>query len=303
MGRRRAPHIGSALAKIAPGSGPMFPFILVPRRLDAGAAGAPVSGVVRWAASTTRCRPAATRIATISGSRTYRSWRMRPGRSCNAGSGWSTNSMSRRVISRRAPRPWALKQSQEKALDVIGSEAIRRAVDLSTADSGLRGAVRPEPLRAVGPAGTPAPRRGARLVQVNWLRTQGAKGYAWDSHRENFEALRKDLIPPFDQAFAGLISDLESSGRLDETLVVVATEFGRTPKVTLSTGGREHWPNAFSVSLAGAVSGVVRFTEHPTGSGPTRPRVRSPPATSWPPLSLPWRGPALGDSTTSSTAR
>src|SRR5262249_52922066 len=92
---------------------------------------------------------------------------------------------------------------------------------------------------------------GARLVQVNWLRTQGAKGYAWDSHRENFEALREDLIPPFDRAFAALIADLDSSGRLDETLVVVATEFGRTPKVTLATGGREHWPYVFSVLLAG----------------------------------------------------
>ena len=92
---------------------------------------------------------------------------------------------------------------------------------------------------------------GTRLVQVNWLRTQGAKGYAWDSHRENFEALRDDLIPPFDRAFSALIADLESTGQLDETLVVIATEFGRTPKVTLATAGREHWPNVFSVVLAG----------------------------------------------------
>ncbi len=48
-----------------------------------------------------------------------------------------------------------------------------------------------------------------------------------------------------------MIADLESTGQLDETLVVVATEFGRTPKVTLATGGREHWPNVFSVVLAG----------------------------------------------------
>ena len=77
-------------------------------------------------------------------------------------------------------------------------------------------------------------------------------GYAWDSHWNNFQALREDLIPPFDLAFTALLSDLEKEGRLDETLVVVAGEFGRTPKVTLNTAGREHWSNVFSVVLAGA---------------------------------------------------
>ena len=134
---------------------------------------------------------------------------------------------------------------------MIGSEAVRRAVDLSTAAPDLRARYGRNLFGQSVLLGRRLLDAGARLVQVNWLRTQGAKGYAWDSHRENFEALREDLIPPFDQAFAALIGDLESSGQLDETLVVVATEFGRTPKVTLSTGGREHWPNVFSVLLAG----------------------------------------------------
>jgi uncharacterized protein (DUF1501 family) len=145
----------------------------------------------------------------------------------------------------------ALKQSQEKALDVIGSEAVRRAVDLSTADSGLRARYGRNLFGQSVLLGRRLLDSGARLVQVNWLRTQGAKGYAWDSHRENFDALRQDLIPPFDQACAALIDDLAASGRLDETLVVVATEFGRTPKVTQSTAGREHWPHVFSTLMAG----------------------------------------------------
>src|SRR5262249_13157407 len=145
----------------------------------------------------------------------------------------------------------ALKQSQQKALDVIGSETIRRAVDLSTAGSTLREEYGRNLFGQSGLLGRRLLGAGARLVQVNWLRTQGAKGYAWDSHRENFEALRQDLIPAFDQAFSALIADLESTGELDETLVVVATEFGRTPKVTLSTSGREHWPSAFSTLMAG----------------------------------------------------
>ena len=164
-----------------------------------------------------------------------------------------------------------MKQSQEKALDVIGSETIRRAVDLSTADAGLRARYGRNLFGQSVLLGGRLLEAGARLVQVNWLRVQGSKGYAWDSHRENFEALRSDLIPAFDQAFAALITDLESRGKLDETLVVVATEFGRTPKVTLSTGGREHWPNAFSVLLAGGGirGGQVHGASDRTGAYPS----------------------------------
>ena len=251
MGRQEAPHIGSALAKIAPGSGPMFPFILVPRRLDAGSG----RRAGQWGGSLgSKYDPMQTggdpnredfRLENLpllaNAPRPVLQRRLELVNQLNE---------QRRYLKESAPA-LALKQSQEKALDVIGSEAIRRAVDLSTADSGLRARYGRNLFGQSVLLGRRLLDAGARLVQVNWLRVQGAKGYAWDSHRENFEALRNDLIPAFDQAFAGLMSDLESSGRLDETLVVVATEFGRTPKVTLSTGGREHWPNAFSVLLAG----------------------------------------------------
>ena len=58
------------------------------------------------------------------------------------------------------------------------------------------------------------------------------------------------LIPGLDKAFSALVQDLEERGMLDETLVVVMTEFGRTPKIN-SIGGRDHWPNCFSIALAG----------------------------------------------------
>ena len=58
------------------------------------------------------------------------------------------------------------------------------------------------------------------------------------------------LVPGLDKAFSGLVQDLEERGMLDETLVVVMTEFGRTPKIN-SVGGRDHWPNCFSAALAG----------------------------------------------------
>ena len=57
-------------------------------------------------------------------------------------------------------------------------------------------------------------------------------------------------LPAFDQAFAALITDLEQRGMLDKTLVMVSSEFGRTPKIN-GTAGRDHWPKVFSVALAG----------------------------------------------------
>jgi hypothetical protein len=251
MGRQEAPHLGSALAKITPGPGPMFPFILVPRRLDAGSG----RRAGQWGGSLgSKYDPMQT-----GGDPNRDDFRLenlpllanapRPVLQRRLGLVDQLNRQTR-YLEESAPA-LALKQSQEKALDVIGSEPVRRAVDLSTADPELRARYGRNLFGQSVLLGRRLLDAGTRLVQVNWLRTQGVKGYAWDSHRENFEALKGDLIPPFDQAFAALMTDLESSGRLDETLVVVATEFGRTPKVTLATAGREHWPHAFSVLLAG----------------------------------------------------
>ncbi len=72
----------------------------------------------------------------------------------------------------------------------------------------------------------------------------------WDTHRKNTYSLRELLCPAFDQAVAALLNDLESRGMLDKTLVVVSTEFGRTPRIN-ELLGRDHWPNAFSVVMAG----------------------------------------------------
>ena len=62
---------------------------------------------------------------------------------------------------------------------------------------------------------------------------------------------RKTSFRRFDLAFDALMTDLEKTGQLDETLVVVAAEFGRSPKVTRSNAGREHWPECYSVLFAG----------------------------------------------------
>jgi hypothetical protein len=83
---------------------------------------------------------------------------------------------------------------------------------------------------------------GVRFVTVNYG--------GWDTHENNFNALKNNLLPNLDQGYAALLSDLKQRGMLDSTLVVWMGEFGRTPKVN-SSAGRDHWPNSMSVCMGG----------------------------------------------------
>jgi hypothetical protein len=87
-----------------------------------------------------------------------------------------------------------------------------------------------------------------RLVQVNWH--QDGRTF-WDTHGNNFNRLRNDLMPPTDQGFSALLEDLDQRGLLNETLVVWVGEFGRNPRITPNNAGREHWPFCYSAVLAG----------------------------------------------------
>ena len=94
---------------------------------------------------------------------------------------------------------------------------------------------------------------GVPIVQANMGRVQN-----WDTHSGNFKRLKGELLPPLDQGMSALLTDLAATGRLDETLVILAGEFGRTPRIGTSTGnvngpdGRDHWSKCFSVAFAGA---------------------------------------------------
>lgn len=82
---------------------------------------------------------------------------------------------------------------------------------------------------------------GVRFVKVN--------SYGWDTHGDNFNG-SDSLVRKFDQPFAALIEDLHDRSLLDNVLVIVLSEFGRTPKIN-SHVGRDHWPEAWSVGMAG----------------------------------------------------
>ena len=78
----------------------------------------------------------------------------------------------------------------------------------------------------------------------------GSVGDHWDTHAKNFDRLKNTMLPTFDRAASALLTDLETRGMLEETLVVFLTEFGRTPKIN-GAAGRDHFPNCYSVVFAG----------------------------------------------------
>jgi uncharacterized protein (DUF1501 family) len=92
---------------------------------------------------------------------------------------------------------------------------------------------------------------GVPVVQVNMGRAQ-----TWDNHGDIFNTLRDRLLPPLDQAVAALLDDLGATGLLDETLVVLLGEFGRTPRISSASAGaipgRDHWAPCFTGLFAGA---------------------------------------------------
>jgi hypothetical protein len=97
-----------------------------------------------------------------------------------------------------------------------------------------------------------------RLVEAGVPVVQANMGAAqtWDTHSNNFPALRERLLPPLDRGVAALLADLESRGLLEETLVVLLGEFGRTPRISTvganATPGRDHWAPCFFGLFAGA---------------------------------------------------
>jgi hypothetical protein len=92
---------------------------------------------------------------------------------------------------------------------------------------------------------------GARFATVLWDEFELVNS-AWDTHFYHYSLMREQLGPGFDRAFSALVTDLEERRLLDETLIVVTTEHGRTPKMSHAKGGgRDHWARAYSSVMVG----------------------------------------------------
>lgn len=108
-----------------------------------------------------------------------------------------------------------------------------------------------------------------RLVEAG-CRFIGIDHGSWDTHTDNFTSHEKALVPPTDRAFSALINDLDDRGMLDETLVIMMGEMGRTPRIN-KDAGRDHWSQCQTVILAGGgvKRGAVVGASDATASYPT----------------------------------
>ena len=140
---------------------------------------------------------------------------------------------------------------RQQALHLLSAPAVQRAFALDQESVQLREAYGPH----LFGQGCLLARRlleaGVQLVTVYWHYEGPDDSPVWDTHENNFPHLRNRLAPPTDAAVSALLDDLASRGLLEETLVIVMGEFGRSPKIN-SKGGREHWPQVQSILLAGA---------------------------------------------------
>jgi hypothetical protein len=142
-------------------------------------------------------------------------------------------------------------EQRQRVIAMLADQKVRRAFDVTSADAKTQeryGA------NSFGWSLLMAYRlveAGVNLVQVNLGNNE-----TWDTHGDSFPRLKDKLFPPTDRALCALLDDLQSAGLLDETLIVMAGEFGRTPKLsTLSDSffgpGRDHWGGVQSVFFAG----------------------------------------------------
>ena len=159
-----------------------------------------------------------------------------------------------------AERTW--KQHQQRTLDLLLSSATTKVFDVES---------EPEHIRArygssVNAMSLLLARRLVEaevpFVTVFWkgndaLMKKCRSGGSWDTHGNNFNCLKEDLLPEFDQAYSALLEDLDQRGLLEQTLVVVNSEMGRKPKIGdprsggASGAGRDHWTHCQSVLMAG----------------------------------------------------
>jgi len=158
----------------------------------------------------------------------------------------------------------------EQAYRLVTSTTAKQAFDLTQEPQDVR---RRYGNKTIGQSCLLARRlieRGVPFVTVN--------NPGWDTHQNAYTRLKEGytgarvpvgLIPSLDLALSALVTDLRDRRLLDETLIVVMGEFGRTPKLNTS-GGRDHWPRVFSVLLAGGgiPGGQVIGTSDPVGEGP-----------------------------------
>jgi hypothetical protein len=149
-----------------------------------------------------------------------------------------------------------INRHRSMAYDLLGSERLRQAFDLGAEADSTRNLYG---MTLFGQAALTARRlveAGGLFITVFWDEF-GLAGTGWDTHWDHFPRMKDELLPGLDLTLSGLLIDLDRRGQLDETLVVLLSEHGRTPMLaSVQGGGRDHWSRCYSVVMAGG--GVKR---------------------------------------------
>jgi hypothetical protein len=144
---------------------------------------------------------------------------------------------------------------RQRAFSLLTASKLKTAFDVTTEDPKLRDRYGNHLFGTSALIGRKLIEAGVRFVDVYWDGYQSKVPTSldpyWDTHSNNFIQLKQVNLPNLDQTYDALLKDLDERGLLDETLVVMMSDFGRTPRVN-GSAGRDHWTYCYSVIFAGA---------------------------------------------------
>jgi hypothetical protein len=272
------PHIGSQITRLKPSEVPMLPFVMLPRPLQE-------SNVVGKGGTAGFLGPAYDPYY----------FYQDPAKDIKLDDLTLRQDISKERLQRRAKlreriddampelekavAGYALDSYYKKAFELILSGRARDAFDLAREPEKIRDRYG----RHTFGQGCLMARRlieaGTRFVQMNWPSVANGDPTkdAWDTHASNFGPLRNLHCPKLDSGLSTLLDDLEERGMLKETLVIAIGEFGRSPRLGVSTSGngnapdgRDHWPYCYTALIAGAgiKRGALYGKSDATGSSP-----------------------------------
>jgi len=142
----------------------------------------------------------------------------------------------------------AIDDFQSQTFELLSSRVLRKAFDMNLESAATRASYG----RNIYGQSTLLARRlveaGTRFVTLSWAPDANA---TWDTHGNNFDSLKKRLLPEFDAACSSLLQDLADRNMLQRTLVAILGDFGRSPRIN-ANAGRDHWNSCYTVMLAGA---------------------------------------------------
>ncbi len=161
---------------------------------------------------------------------------------------------ARRAAAEVSPDRATFDRHQDRAFQLLTSSAVRAAFDLEREPATVRDRYGRTMFGSSGLIARRLVEAGVRMVNVTWdifWERNKIDHDGWDTHTRNFPIMKDWNLPQFDQMLSALMGDLDARGLLDETLILVTSEMGRTPTIN-ANGGRDHWTYCYSNLLAGA---------------------------------------------------